>query len=71
MMDPKPSSFTHFTGEFCHYDFGWFHNLCRYGQTTPPDYSLSEVKAPIVLFWSKNDYLADPEVRLEMVYEVN
>ncbi|KAK4298232.1 hypothetical protein Pmani_029415 [Petrolisthes manimaculis] len=49
------------TGKFRHYDFGWFYNLRRYGQITPPEYSLSDVKVPIVLFWSKNDYLADTQ----------
>jgi len=47
-------------GEFRHYDYGSIGNLRHYGQRTPPFYSLSKVKAPVVLMWGPEDWLADP-----------
>jgi lysosomal acid lipase/cholesteryl ester hydrolase len=32
-----------------------------YNSSTPPDYDLSKVTVPVALFWSDNDWLADPE----------
>lgn len=49
------------SGNFSHFDFGWFENYLRYNQITPPVYSLAHINTPIVLFWGKNDYLADPQ----------
>lgn len=42
------------------YDWGRLGNLANYGQNTPPLYNLSYVTPPTALFWSDNDYLADP-----------
>lgn len=33
----------------------------RYNQSTPPLYDLSNVVAPVGLFWAVNDFLADPK----------
>jgi hypothetical protein len=30
-------------------------NQIRYGQSTPPEYDLSKVTCPVILFWSQND----------------
>ena len=46
-----------------HFDWGLAENLVRYGQTTPPPYTLEHVTCPVVLAWSDNDLLADPQVR--------
>lgn len=36
--------------------------MLRYKQLSPPDYNLSQnVKAPVALYYSKNDWLADPK----------
>ena len=32
-----------------------------YNQTTPPLYDLTQVKAPVALYWGEQDWLADPE----------
>ncbi|KAG7157241.1 Gastric triacylglycerol lipase-like 4, partial [Homarus americanus] len=49
------------SGKFLHYDFGRKENQKRYHQPTPPVYTLSHVKVPVVLIWGQNDYLADPQ----------
>ncbi len=44
------------TGQtFQRYDFGPLENQIRYGQSTPPEYDLSKVTCPVILFWSQND----------------
>ena len=47
---------------FVHFDWGLAENLVRYGQAAPPPYSLEHVTCPVVLAWSDNDLLADPQV---------
>merc|ERR1712179_265085 len=42
------------------FDYGKRGNLKHYGQNTPPLYNLSYCTPPTGLFWSNNDYLADP-----------
>ena len=37
------------------YDFGSSGNLLAYNQTSPPPYDLSKVKAPVYIFWGRND----------------
>lgn len=50
---------------FRKFDYGFFKNRRVYGQRSPPDYDLTQVTAPTALFWSMNDWLADPkDVRL-------
>jgi hypothetical protein len=34
-----------------------------YGQDHPPEYSLSAITAPVITYWSLNDWLASPSVR--------
>jgi lysosomal acid lipase/cholesteryl ester hydrolase len=49
------------SGKFCRYDFGSSEaNLNVYNSTSPPEYDLSKVSVPVALFWSDNDWLADP-----------
>ncbi|XP_072755925.1 lipase 3 isoform X1 [Anoplolepis gracilipes] len=46
-------------GHFRQYDYGDIDkNLRIYNSTTPPDYQLEKITAPIVLFSSDNDWLA-------------
>ncbi|XP_025261798.1 lipase 3 isoform X2 [Camponotus floridanus] len=46
-------------GRFRQYDYGDIDkNLRIYNSTTPPDYQLEKITAPIVLFSSDNDWLA-------------
>ena len=47
---------------FCRFDFGdSLTNTRMYGSSTPPDYDLSMVKTPVLLYWGNNDWLATPE----------
>ena len=57
----------HFTqmvisGKFQKYDFGSAEeNMAHYNQSEPPMYDLSTIKTPVALYWSSNDWLADPQ----------
>lgn len=43
------------------YDYGTPQdNMAHYNQTTPPVYTLQPLKIPTAIFWSGNDWLADP-----------
>lgn len=46
--------------KFLKYDYGKLGNLKHYNQTTPPEYHVENITAPVVIMWSKNDQLADP-----------
>ncbi|KAI5703784.1 hypothetical protein M8J75_016203 [Diaphorina citri] len=46
---------------FQQYDLGWLGNWRKYGQLRPPSYRLSNVKVPVALFYSNNDWLAPGE----------
>ena len=46
---------------FCRYDFGHESNMMTYGRSSPPDYDLSRVTVPVVLFYSPKDWLSDPQ----------
>ena len=50
--------------KFCQYDWGEKKNLEIYGQKDPPEYDLSLITAPVALYWSDNDWLAEPVVRV-------
>ncbi|TMW47666.1 hypothetical protein DOY81_007256 [Sarcophaga bullata] len=43
---------------FCQYDHGMQENKKRYGHTTPPEYPLKLVTAPIGLYYAYNDFLS-------------
>lgn len=40
------------------YDYGLFGNNERYGSSSPPDYDLKKITAPVYLHYSDNDWLA-------------
>ena len=44
---------------FCKFDFGE-NNLEHYGQEVPPNYDLTRVSVPVALYWSEDDWLAQP-----------
>ncbi|KAM8716817.1 hypothetical protein ACLKA7_003654 [Drosophila subpalustris] len=50
----------HKSKRFCQYDFGR-DNQRIYGRSTPPDYALERVTAPVGLYYGQNDYLAAVE----------
>ena len=33
-----------------------------YGQEEPPEYDTTKITAPVALYWSDNDWLAEPVV---------
>jgi len=43
------------TRQLQYYDWGQQTNLIKYGQSTPPSYSLSRVEVPVYLFYGAND----------------
>ena len=46
-------------GRFCQMDYGSKQNQKIYGQSSPPDYNLNNIKAPTYLYSSYNDGLCD------------
>lgn len=42
------------------YDYGADDNQKYYNQSTAPIYDVKNVKAPVALYWGKQDWLADP-----------
>ncbi|XP_008213182.2 lipase 3-like [Nasonia vitripennis] len=49
------------------YDYGLMGNVQRYGQTTPPVYSLENIDTPVVLIYGNGDVIASPEDSLDLV----
>ncbi|KAF2904746.1 hypothetical protein ILUMI_01428 [Ignelater luminosus] len=41
------------SGKFQRWDYGWVSNLDCYGDTSPPNYNLRSIYAPVYLFYSK------------------
>ncbi|XP_011865873.1 PREDICTED: lipase 3-like [Vollenhovia emeryi] len=46
-------------GRFKHFDYGLFGNKDLYGTLTPPNYNLTKITAPIHVYYSENDWLAN------------
>jgi len=49
------------SGKFQKHDYGLLGNLWHYRSTKAPEYVVSKMEIPTVLFWGGKDYLADPE----------
>lgn len=45
-------------GKFQKWDYGATGNQIAYGQTTPPEYNLMNIKRPLYFMYAKNDLLA-------------
>ncbi|GAB0094869.1 hypothetical protein DMENIID0001_101950 [Sergentomyia squamirostris] len=66
-LDPSPASvyqIFHYaqeinSGRFCMYDYGRRINLQKYNSVIPPDYNLTNVKVPVVLYAGQQDLLVD------------
>lgn len=53
------------SGKFQKHDFGFIGNAWHYGTVKAPEYVVSRMEVPTVLYWGGKDLLADPEdVRL-------
>lgn len=49
------------SGCFRQYDYGPLENRLKYEQSTPPNYNLENVHAPVAIYHSQNDWLATME----------
>ena len=49
-------------GRFRQYDYGAKKNLLIYNSTHPPEYKLSNIKAPVALYYGINDKLMNIQV---------
>lgn len=56
---------------FSAYSYGRQENLKRYGTEEPPEYDLSLVTVPVIVFWSANDYVVGPEVIYPFPFLIN
>lgn len=48
------------SSRFRQFDHGAISNMLTYGRLTPPAYNLGNVRAPVALHYSLNDWLAEP-----------
>ena len=55
-------SFFFYLEIFAQYDYGFEENLRLYNSSIPPEYPLRNVKIPITIFYTVNDFLSAPEV---------
>lgn len=49
------------SGNFRQFSLGAVSNLLRHGSINAPRYNLRNIRAPLTLYYSLNDWLADPE----------
>lgn len=52
------------SANFCRYDYGERKNLAIYNSTKPPNYDISKVKIPSVVFYANNDVFVQPVVSI-------
>ena len=48
------------SGKFAHFDLGKIGNIKKYGQETPPEFSIEAMNVPIASYWSQDDWMAQP-----------
>lgn len=53
--------------KFAHWDYGKKGNIAAYGQEQPPEFSVKAITVPVASYWSQNDWLAEPQVRAEII----
>ena len=69
--EESEETFQNASGHFRQYDYGNIDkNLQLYNSTTPPDYQLEKITAPIALFSSDDDWLATTKVHLVQLKNV-
>lgn len=54
-------------GYFRRFDFGTDPNLRKYKVANPPDYKISDITAPIALFYSDNDLMTNRTVSIPIL----
>lgn len=65
---PNRNWFNLFPGNFAYFDYGTVKNIKIYNQKEPPKYDLKKINIPTIIFYSLNDWLADPE-DIDILYE--
>ena len=55
------------SGGFHAFDYGKEDNLDKYGTEDPPAYDLAKVTCPTAVYYADNDWLAQPQVILNMM----
>lgn len=58
------------SGKFVNFNHGWIKNLRRYGSFKPPEYNLKNIKTPIFLHYSDNDWLSTPDDVFKLSKEI-
>ncbi|XP_031838473.1 lipase 3 [Nomia melanderi] len=58
------------SGYFRQFDYGPLRNVLYYKSTSPPNYDLSKITVPIVMFCGSNDWLSAPEDVARLVHEL-
>lgn len=48
------------SARFRQYDHGFASNILTYGSRRPPNYNLRNIRAPVALHYSLNDWMAEP-----------
>ncbi|KAK9870872.1 hypothetical protein WA026_009830 [Henosepilachna vigintioctopunctata] len=43
-------------GKFLKYDYGRGRNMIKYGSPDPPEYNITNIKVPIVIYYARNDW---------------
>lgn len=56
--------------KFQKFDYGIEGNRKVYGQDEPPEYKIEAIKAPIAAYWSENDWLAQPDDVLRLMFKL-
>lgn len=49
------------SGRFRQYDYGFPQNWFKYKHLSPPEYNLKNVRVPVAVYYSKNDWMAGPK----------
>ena len=44
------------SGKFAHFDLGKNGNIRKYGQETPPEFSIEAMHVPIASYWSQGGF---------------
>lgn len=50
------------TGKFKKYDYGRGRNMIKYGTVEPPEYNITKITVPIVIYYARNDWATPKKV---------
>lgn len=59
-----------FAGRFRRYEYGLVENKKKYGRMSPPSINLSNIRAPVALYYSKGDPIVTPAVSINAYLKV-